>query len=379
MKKNKFMRLASGLLVGTLLTTCAISGTFAKYTTQDDGNDSARVAKWGVELQVVGTLFGENYLKEANGNTVTSSTDDTAISVESTNLGGVITPDTLDASDSTVNITNLVAPGTKADDVFGIKLNGVPEVDYKIEASLTAQNVWLAAGTYGHMVKVDIPVTDENIMDLAAAEEENNHNSGVAGLYYSTDAKNFTKVTTTNKSDALVAGVFYTLEDGFTLADNYYPVVYSLGGADTAVENTQDDCYADTLLEISNEIMKRLNGGVAADLTGNSYSYAGTMSKIYDSNVSLSDLGLKGTEISWAWEFDRANPDCTDGPTDEDYKACVTCQADTFLGNLVATDTVNLIEVKSTDSGASFTEVANGTDYNLVTEFDLSISVTQVD
>ena len=47
MKKNKAMRLASALLVLTLLTTCAISGTFAKYTTSTTGTDKARVAYWG--------------------------------------------------------------------------------------------------------------------------------------------------------------------------------------------------------------------------------------------------------------------------------------------------------------------------------------------
>lgn len=47
MRKNKMMRAASGLLVATLLTTSAISGTFAKYTTTSTGTDTARVAKWG--------------------------------------------------------------------------------------------------------------------------------------------------------------------------------------------------------------------------------------------------------------------------------------------------------------------------------------------
>ena len=61
MKKNKLMRLASCLLVGTLLTTCAISGTFAKYTTQDAAADSARVAKWGIELQIIGDLYSDAY------------------------------------------------------------------------------------------------------------------------------------------------------------------------------------------------------------------------------------------------------------------------------------------------------------------------------
>ena len=52
MKKNKFLKLASGLLVLCLLTTCVISTTFAKYTTSGSANDTARVAKWGVEVAV---------------------------------------------------------------------------------------------------------------------------------------------------------------------------------------------------------------------------------------------------------------------------------------------------------------------------------------
>lgn len=47
MKKNKIM--LSGLCTAgsDLMTTCAISSTFAKYTTSASGTDSARVAKWG--------------------------------------------------------------------------------------------------------------------------------------------------------------------------------------------------------------------------------------------------------------------------------------------------------------------------------------------
>lgn len=58
MEKNRMMRLASALLILTLLTTCMISGTFAKYTTQATGEDTARVAKWGVTVNVTSDLFG---------------------------------------------------------------------------------------------------------------------------------------------------------------------------------------------------------------------------------------------------------------------------------------------------------------------------------
>ena len=49
MKKNKIMRFASALLVLAMLTTCVISGTFAKYTTSTNGTDKARVAYWGFD------------------------------------------------------------------------------------------------------------------------------------------------------------------------------------------------------------------------------------------------------------------------------------------------------------------------------------------
>lgn len=50
MKKNYMMRLAAVLLVLVLLSTCVISGTFAKYTTAGTATDSATVAKWGVKI-----------------------------------------------------------------------------------------------------------------------------------------------------------------------------------------------------------------------------------------------------------------------------------------------------------------------------------------
>lgn len=68
MKKNKMMRAASALLIAVLLTTCAVSGTFAKYTTSETGSDTARVAKWGVEVTAEGTMFADAY-----------ATDDTKI------------------------------------------------------------------------------------------------------------------------------------------------------------------------------------------------------------------------------------------------------------------------------------------------------------
>ena len=70
-KKNFALRVATGLMMAVLLTTCVISGTFAKYVTENTGSASAKVAKWGVTVE--STTTGETYLAESykTGETVT--------------------------------------------------------------------------------------------------------------------------------------------------------------------------------------------------------------------------------------------------------------------------------------------------------------------
>ena len=72
MKKIKTMRIASILLIAVLMTTCAISGTFAKYVTGATGTDAARVAKWGFESD--GQLAITDLFKKAYNN-VTGAAD----------------------------------------------------------------------------------------------------------------------------------------------------------------------------------------------------------------------------------------------------------------------------------------------------------------
>ncbi len=110
MKKNKFMRLASALLVLTLLSTCAISGTFAKYTTSANGSDSATVAKWGVTVSVTG----------ADGFATSYATDDTSVK-------NTITNSVIASADTS---TGIVAPGTKGT-LASYSVTGTPEVATK--------------------------------------------------------------------------------------------------------------------------------------------------------------------------------------------------------------------------------------------------------
>lgn len=108
MKKNVMMRVASALLVAVLLSTCVISGTFAKYVSTGSGYATARVAKWGVTIS--GTAL-EAFATEYDAG----------------------------AADVTVKSTEkVVAPGTNGS-LAGFDVDGTPEVDVRVnfDATLT--------------------------------------------------------------------------------------------------------------------------------------------------------------------------------------------------------------------------------------------------
>ena len=83
MKKSKSMRAAGALLVATLLSTSAVSGTYAKYVTSDSGSDTARVAKFGVVVAASGSLFSETYIDEPEEVVINSLRPEPQISIHS--------------------------------------------------------------------------------------------------------------------------------------------------------------------------------------------------------------------------------------------------------------------------------------------------------
>ena len=126
MKKVKFLRLASLMLMLCLITTCAISGTFAKYTTSGSVTDTARVAKWGVTVATVtdGNMFAKTYAKNDD-----SFTLDTNTVVHASN--------------------DLVAPGTTGT-LTSISVTGTPEVAVKVTYSATLElgENWMVDGNF---------------------------------------------------------------------------------------------------------------------------------------------------------------------------------------------------------------------------------------
>ena len=130
MKTNKMMRLASVLLVAVLLSTCAISGTFAKYVTEATGTDSARVAKFGVVITANGSTFASVY-----------ETDDPVVK-------GVIANSVYSSTKSDgVNLDDVIAPGTDGE-MVAMTISGIPEVavEVKYVADLELSDNWYPNG-----------------------------------------------------------------------------------------------------------------------------------------------------------------------------------------------------------------------------------------
>ncbi len=193
MKKNMMMRIASVLLVAVLASTCAISGTFAKYVTSADGSDSARVAKWGVEIMANGTTFAEKY-----------DTDDST--------AGVGAYSVLSSTPTGVNTDHIIAPGTDGE-MVAMTISGIPEVavEVKYEATLTLTG-W------------DVDITDNDVYDPVEYCPIIFTVNGVTYGMYGTTATN------TFGSVAVLAQAVKEAIDGYT--KNYAP------HTDLSVEST---------------------------------------------------------------------------------------------------------------------------------------------
>ena len=146
MKKNTMMRVASALLVAVLLTTCAISGTFAKYVSKASAQDDARVARWDIELN--DTSINETFVFDLFA-TVNDTNDSAETDV---------------ATDAT---TTVIAPGTQGS--FDIELLNKSEVTAKYGIQYTVTNV----DSIPVKFSVDNGNTWKNTLDEVVAHDEN--------------------------------------------------------------------------------------------------------------------------------------------------------------------------------------------------------------
>ena len=120
MKKNKLFLLGLFVVFAAVLSLSLVSNTLAKYTSSATGSDTARVAKWGIVLNV--TADNVLYNEDKTGNEVTGAK---------------------------VTAAELAAPGTYQK-LTTVSLTGTPEVSYKIivNVDLELENWEIAEGEY---------------------------------------------------------------------------------------------------------------------------------------------------------------------------------------------------------------------------------------
>lgn len=144
MKKNTTMRIAALLFVAVLMTTCVISGSFAKYVTSGSVSDSARVAKFGVTVNTTSDLFSQTYAK-----------DDTTFTVNANSVSAS---------------AKVVAPGTEGD-ITSASLSGTPEVAVRVsydnvDLALTG---WTVSSAYYCPLVITVNSTDIDGADYTSA------------------------------------------------------------------------------------------------------------------------------------------------------------------------------------------------------------------
>lgn len=151
MKKNVFMRAALLLLVLTLITSCFVGGTFAKYTSSKSTTSTATVARWSFNV---------------NGKNIVAA-EDFALNIFETILDSNGTDAELDVS------IKKIAPGTSG--VFTLSVENTSEVTATYTVSLTdydGAGVPLEFSTDGSSWTTDVAsVTVSNT--LAAGTNEN--------------------------------------------------------------------------------------------------------------------------------------------------------------------------------------------------------------
>lgn len=366
MKKNRMMRLASGLLVLVILTTCIISGTFAKYATGDNAKDSARAAKWGVTTTISGALFGKHY----NDFSETEGTENLGSNQIAAAYKGSVDHASGEADDG----KNIVAPGTKSENMT-ISIAGKPEVSGKIEFTVDDKDkenfsdIWLASGKYG--VMTDVTDTIKTVDDIAGlfVKQGTGYVSATAADYENAETKYYELRDVVTLSKA----TYKTNEDvPRFIANKYYPIIWTFSNSKAAGGTGDAGDVGETVLRVRE--LKDQIAGIVGD------------NAAFDSNTDLGEQ-VGNTTINWKWPFEALN-------AAETRVSPVVDGCDTILGDLIAykTDGTSNYQVVKIDgdtyTGVTKTVAESGVTYAkagetqvacLTVGFNLQVTVSQTD
>lgn len=114
MKKSTFMRTAGIMLVLCLILSCTVFGTMAKYTSEIEGNDTAVVASWKINV---------------GSQDITTVTDPLTFNLFST------IKDSDGSAEADVTGTKTVAPGTSGS--FDLEIENASQVTARYTVELT--------------------------------------------------------------------------------------------------------------------------------------------------------------------------------------------------------------------------------------------------
>lgn len=311
MKKNWTTRVAVALLALTMITSCFVGSTFAKYVTRAEGEDNARVAKWGILLTMEGDdLFAPEY--EADDDTFTGSVDEEGNPVMDPALSVRVDPD-YDG-----DITDLVAPGTM-NDGFRATIVGKPEVAVRYTLHIDADwsDVVLPAGTYTDFTKL-VKKTDAQTDD---DPEYGYYNTFTLEKDYAPVKWDITVSKDGSTPLGLIAYAFAT-KPQLAAQMGMTPDGVSATDAKTIVE-TYNAQLAQLLVQMLNS---EGEAGVSNAVFTLNDDGSIDLSIDFDPNRSLNfEFGL-----TWKWPFEQGD-ELEDDPGIYEFDA-----ADTWLGNYVA-------------------------------------------
>ena len=405
-RKLTFRRFAYYLLVLAMVVSCIANGIFAKFTTQDDGGDGARVAKFGIVLNVSGDMFASSY------NVYSATTDDEGNPVETINSNGPttvkeVTPgDTISVQasyklndDGEKVYDNVVAPGTKGAEGLCISLSGTAETDLTITLEAEIETIALLGQTGTDLARVKhfgimVPLK-EGVIREDNFEEFKDELYTVTSTEIDADGEAVNTYTQVEE-DAVFEDfeeseeiTFYQIEDEVSTKDNYLPIKYKFTYKDGAEYKTKVFDLNKSFLYLGDSLVSNLNklitdkddNPVYDDMVskiGNSETIDGRKANFMDFShttkfadwKTTSDVIETGTAIdkelyiNWEWPFE------VDGTKNS---------FDTILGHL-ASDPMSVVRCIDDENAKVFKDgPIDGEDYNLEIDFKINITVNQVD
>ena len=134
------------LLALVLMSSSAVSYTFAEFATNSSVTDTARSTTWGVNVSVTGNAFATKY-------------------TTSTTYSGI------DVSVASLSTADIVAPGTKGT-FTGIRVTGTPETSAKITITPNLELTnWTASSAYYCPIKITVNGTTYSGLSYSSSAE----------------------------------------------------------------------------------------------------------------------------------------------------------------------------------------------------------------